>query len=233
MENQDHLINRISNEREDSFTVGSHTYQMSNTSAFQRVLDAWRDMRKSTRRLIDENPSESRLLFYILMSDLIFFLSWSLKAVVSPTENANSFLPTDVGLWLVVALFARTGVIYLFAMILGAAMRISGGRGGWKATRAGVFWGCFVAAPFGLLFALVTVLFSALESYLPFLSIDLISQAPYWLSLIPFVWFISAGIAEAHEFKRVAPIFGTLTFLTMVLWMLFLYLSAIGVFSIS
>lgn len=233
MDKKDFLIDRLNEDREESFTVGSHTYQMSHTSLAQRVLDSWKDMRKATRRLIDEDPSETRLLFYILMSDLIFFLSWSLKAVVSPTENASDFLPTDVGLWLIVALFARTGVVYLFSMVLGAAMRISGGRAGWKATRAAVFWGSFVAAPFGLLFALITVTFAALESVIPVLSTDLISQAPYWLSLIPFVWFISAGLAEAHEFRLVAPIFGTMTVLTMLAWVLFLYLSAIGAFTLS
>lgn len=233
MDDKDFLNKRLEAEREDSFTVGSHTYQIGNTSLVKRVLDSWKDMRKATRRLIDENPSESRLLFYILMSDLIFFLSWSLKAVVSPTEDASSFLPTDVGLWLVVALFARTGVVYLFSFVLGAAMRIAGGRGGWKATRAGVFWGSFVAAPFGLFFALITVGFASLEGAIPFLANDVVSQAPYWLSLIPFVWFVSAGIAEAHEFKLVTPIFATMTAVTMVLWVLFLYLSAIGTFTLS
>ncbi|MCF6306139.1 MAG: YIP1 family protein [Rhodobacteraceae bacterium] len=233
MDNKDFLNDRLETEREDSFTVGSHTYQMSHSSLYRRVLDSWVDMRKATRRLIDEDPSESRLLFYILMSDLIFFLSWSLKAVVSPTENASEFLPTDVGLWLVLALFARTAVVYLFSVLLGIAMRLAGGQGSWKATRAAVFWGAFVAAPFGLLFALITVAFSALEGVMPFLANDLISQAPYWLSLIPFVWFISAGLAEAHKFRLVAPIFGTMTVLTMVLWVLFLYLSAIGIFTLS
>ncbi len=233
MDKKDFLNDRLENEREDSFTVGSSTYQVSNSSLYRRVVDSWSDMRKATRRLIDENPSESRLLFYILMSDLVFFLSWSLKAVVSPTENASNFLPTDVGLWLVVALFARTGVVYLFSMVLGATMQIFGGAGSWKDTRAAVFWGCFVAAPFGLFFALITVAFASLESLLPFLGSDLISQAPYWLSLIPFVWFISAGLAEAHKFRLIAPIFGTMTLITMVLWVLFLYLGAIGTFNLS
>ncbi len=233
MDNKDFLNTRLEENREESFTIGEHTYQTRNTSLYRRVRDSWRNMRKSTRRLIDENPSESRLFFYILMSDLIFFLSWSLKAVVSPTEEASSFLPTDVGLWLVVALFARTGVIYIFSFLLGIAMRLAGGKGGGKATRAAVFWGSFVAAPFGLLFALITVAFATFEPYLPILSNDLISQAPYWLSLIPFVWFISAGLAEAHEFRLVAPIFGAMTFITMVLWVMFMYLSAIGTFTIG
>lgn len=214
--------------REDAFSTGYGTYQTEHISLVSRVLDAWKDMRKSTRRLIDERPPEGRLLFYILMSDMIFFLSWSLKAVVSPTASASETLPAEIGLWLIVALFVRTAVVYLFAMVLGAASRLFGGKGSWKSTRAGVFWGSFVAAPFGLLFAIITVLFASLEGTFPFLSTDLISQAPYWLSLIPFVWLISAGVAEAQHFKQVFPMFATLTLLTMVLWMAFLYARATG-----
>ncbi|MBL4805777.1 MAG: hypothetical protein JKY31_00625 [Rhodobacteraceae bacterium] len=229
MDKTDFLNDRLDDLREESFSIDGHTYQTQRSSLLVRVWDSWMDMRKATRRLIDENPPEARLLFYILMSDLIFFMSWSLKAVVSPTDNASSFLPADVGLWLLVALFARTAVVYLFSIVLGMAMRLFGGRGGWKATRAAVFWGSFVAAPFGLFFALVTVAFASLESSIPILQNDLISQAPYWLSLIPFVWLISAGLAEAHEFKHVYPIFAAMTLMTMILWMGFLYLSATGV----
>lgn len=215
--------------REDVFTTKIGTYETGHSGMAMRVFDAWGDMRASTRRLIGENPSEGRLLFYILLSDMVFFLSWSLKAVVAPTLGAKEMLPAEIGIWLIVALFARTAAVYCFSLVLGTAARIAGGQGSWKATRAGVFWGSFVAAPFGLFFALVTVVFASLETSMPFLQNEFISQAPYWLSLIPFVYFISAGVAEAHGFRQTYPVFAAMTFTAMVLWFIALYMRANGV----
>ncbi|MEM8869321.1 MAG: hypothetical protein AAGE38_02900, partial [Pseudomonadota bacterium] len=78
------------------------------SSLGDRVIDAWRDMRASTRRLIDEKPSEHRLLFYVLLSDIIFFLSWSLKTVVSPVSGVKEQVPLEIGAWLIAALMVRT-----------------------------------------------------------------------------------------------------------------------------
>ncbi len=215
--------------RDEVFSTTIGTYHTEHSGLAMRVIDAWKDMRASTRRLIDENPSEGRLLFYILLSDMVFFLSWSLKAVVAPTLGARDLLPAEIGIWLIVALVARTAVIYVFSMILGLVMKVFGGTGSYHATRAGVFWGSFVAAPFGLLFALVTVLFASLETSFPILQDEFISQAPYWLSLIPFVYFTSAGVAEAHNTKQTFPVFAGLTFTAMVLWFVALYMRANGI----
>ena len=215
--------------REKIFTTEIGTYQTKHSSLGMRINDAWRDMRASTRRLIDENPSEGRLLFYILLSDMIFFLSWSLKAVVAPTLGAKDMLPAEIGIWLIVALFARTATVYVFSIVLGSLARIFGGKGSWKSTRAGVFWGSLVAAPFGLLFALITVLFATLEPRFPILQDEFVSQAPYWLSLIPFVYVISAGVAEAHHFKQTFPVFAGMTITAMALWFFALYMRANGI----
>ncbi|MCF6272542.1 MAG: YIP1 family protein [Rhodobacteraceae bacterium] len=215
--------------RSGIFSTDIGTYQTKRNGLAARVYDAWSDMRASTRRLIGENPSEGRLLFYILLSDMVFFLSWSLKAVVAPTLGARDLLPAEIGIWLIVALFVRTGAIYLFSMVLGLVARIFGGEGSYKDTRAGVFWGSFVAAPFGLLFAMITVLFASLETAIPLLQDEFISQAPYWLSLIPFVYFISGGVAEAHRFKQTFPVFAAMTFTAMILWFFALYMRANGI----
>lgn len=216
-------------EQDEIFHSLRGEFHTDRTGLVARILDSWRDMRGATRRLISENPSEPRLLFYVLMSDMVFFLSWSLKTVVSPTEAAASILPREVGLWLIMALFLRTLVVYVFAGVLGAILRVFGGTGSWKDTRTGIFWGSFVAAPFGLLFAIVTVLFSTLENTIPLFGNTFVAQAPYWMALLPFVWLCSVGAAEAHGFKRSAPLFMGMTVLTMVVWVWFLVLRAQGV----
>lgn len=219
--------------RDDVFDTGIGTRLIDRSGLGARVVDGWKDMRTSTRRLIDENPTEGRLLFYILLSDMVFFLSWSLKAVVAPSSAAQSMLPAEIGILLIAALFMRTFCVYVFSMVLWAVSKLFGGSGSTRDTRAGVFWGSFVAAPFGLLFALVTVLFTSLEQTFPILQGSVISQAPYWLSLIPFVYFISAGVAEAHQFKFTFPMFAGLTVTAMVLWLFALYLRANGFLSIG
>lgn len=216
-------------EIDETFKIGEGVYHTEHTSLKDRVIDAWSDMRGSTRRMIEECPSEARLLFFVLISDLIFMLSWSIKTVVSPTEALASALPRDAVFWLVGALLLRTAAIYIFSIVVGFALRLFGGKGTLKDTRVGMFWGSFVAAPFGLLAAIITYLMSLLEVYLPFLKGGMVSLVPLWIGLLPFVWFVSAGATEAHQFKKVFPLFAALSLLCVVGLILAMYLRAQGV----
>ena len=138
-------------------------------------------------------------------------------------------VPTDVAVLLVGALLVRTSSIYIFSFIVGFILRLFGGKGSGKDTRAGIFWGSFVAAPFGIMAALLTVGMSSLEDVLPFLGGETISLAPLWIGLLPFVWFVSAGATEAHKFKRIFPLFASLSLLCVVGMFWALYLRANGV----
>lgn len=195
----------------------------------ERVVDSWSDMAAGTRRLIEEEPSEARLLFYVMLSDVIFFLSWTIKTVVAPTQTAAEKLPIQIGLWLVLALLARTTTMYLFAAFLKLLCQAFGGAGGWYETRVAVFWGALIAAPFGFLAALITVGLSYVEHLTPVLRNDLVAMLPYYLGLLPFLWFIAAGVAEAHRLRRVSALFGFLSFGAIALTLAGLYLSARGV----
>lgn len=214
---------------ESSFKAGNGVFRQDKTGLIARIFDAWMDMPASTRRLIKERPSEARLFFFVLLSDLIFFLSFSVKTVVSPTSMAESVLPNDVALLLVVALMMRTAIIYTFAIVLGLILRAFGGTGTLKDTRAGVFWGSFVSAPFEILAAILIVVMASLESSMPFLSGETISLTPLWLGLLPYIWFVSAGATSAHGFKRFFPLFAALSLLCIVAMIVALYLRANGV----
>lgn len=214
---------------ETSFKAGYGVYRRDHTNLVSRILDAWKDMPASTRRLIAERPSEARLFFFVLLSDLIFFLSFSVKTVVSPTSMAESILPNDVALLLVVALMMRTAIIYAFSIVLGLVLRACGGTGTLKDTRAGVFWGSFVSAPFEILAAILIVVMASLEGSVPFLSGETISLTPLWLGLLPYIWFVSAGATSAHGFKRFFPLFAALSLLCIVAMFWALYLRANGV----
>ncbi len=193
-----------------------------------RILDAWADMRASTRRLMGEQPSEARLLFYVMMSDVIFFLSWTIKTVVAPTAAAQAKLPLEIGMWLVLALFARTSIMYVFSALMRVICLAFGGTGGWWETRIGVFWGALVSAPFGVAAALFTVMLSWFEDSVPILKNDLLALPPYYIGLIPFLYFISAGLAEAHGFRRMGFLFMTLSIAAVALSVFAVYLAAQG-----
>lgn len=213
----------------EKFSAGHGTFQTDRSGMLARIIDAWQDMRASTRRLIEEDPSEGRLLFYVLLSDMVFFLSWTLKAVVKPSAGAESMIPANVGLLMIGALLVRTAAIYAFTLILGSVLRLFGGKGSWKDTRAGVFWGSFVSAPFGFLAALIAVTLTLLEPTFPALKESWVALPPYWIGLIPFTWFISYGIAEAQGLQRASLIFMVLSVLAIFAVIFGMYLKAVGV----
>lgn len=190
-----------------------------------RILEAWRDMPASTRRLIAERPSEGRLLFFVILSDVVFFLSWTLKTLLAPTAAAVAAMPGDIGVWLLVAIFLRTACLYILAALAAGACAAAGGRGTWKDTRAAIFWGALVSAPFGLLAAVLGLLLNRGETAFPALSNPLFALPPYYIGLVPFLWFLAAGIATAQKFERVGWTFLALSVATVALSAFGVYLS--------
>lgn len=213
----------------NEYEVTHGHYEDARASLGKRIVDGWRDMRKSTRRLIAEDPAEARLLFYVMMSDIVTFLSWSLKTVVAPAQAAQDRLPIAIAIYLIVMLFARTASMYVLAGVLGTVCKAFGGTGSWRDTRAGVFWGALVAAPFGLLMALFAVGLALLEPYIPILGADWVALPPYLISMVPFLLFISVGVAEAHGFRRVGFLFFSMSAVTIAIIFGALILSARGV----
>lgn len=208
---------------------GGGTLDERRASMGERVLDAWVDMRASTRRLIDENPSEHRLLFYVLLSDIIFFLSWSLKTVVAPVSGVRDQVPLEIAFWLIAALMLRTASMYAFSAVITYAAKLFGGTGSWRDNRAGIFWGALVAAPFGFIMAGVTVSMSWLENDFPILREDWVALPPYWISLVPFLWFISQGLAEANGFRKNAIAFLSMSGVALVAMLGVMALNSAGI----
>lgn len=213
----------------EKFTGQSGVYEQGRNQLSERLWEAWGDMRGSTRRLIRENPSESRLLFYILLSDIIVFTSWSLKTTIAPTLAARDQIPVEIAIYIVTALFVRTAFLYVFSFIAGSFARIAGGTGSWKETRASIFWGALVAAPIGFAIAVFSVLLALLETAFPTISFSAIALYPFWLSIIPFLWFTSAGLAEAHGFRRTSVVFAMMSLIAVAGLAIGLYLRAQGI----
>ena len=180
-------------------------------SVTARVARSFFDMRTTTMELLAEKPSEARLLLFVLLSDMFFILSWSLKTLVSPTASAAQVMGTNLVLWLIVAMMLRTTAIYTLAILIGWGVKMFGGMATFNDTRTGVFWGVFVAAPVGLLVSELAVLINTFEGSVPFLRAESVQMLPYWLGLVPFIWFTAKGAASANNFKSTMPLFGALS----------------------
>ncbi|QHQ34811.1 YIP1 family protein [Algicella marina] len=178
-----------------------------------RIWSSFRDMRAATRRLIEEQPSEQRLLFFVLLSDIIFFLASAMQTVVAPPEAMKEEIPLGIGLVLIGALLLRTTCMYVFSFFLNIASKAFGGQGTWRDTRIGVFWGALVAAPVGFLMALLTVGMEWLKPSFPVFGNQWVTMLPYWIGVIPFMWIVSQGLAEAQRFKSNVISFIVLTIL--------------------
>ena len=182
-----------------------------------RLARSFFDMRATTEELLSERPSEARLLMLVLLSDMIFTLSWALKTLISPTQAATASMGSDVVLWLMVALMLRTTAIYALALVVGIVVKAFGGKATLFETRVGVIWGVFVAAPIGLIIAEFAVIINQFDGSLALLQSQGIQMTPYWLGMVPFVWFVSKGAAAANRIENAVPIFGTIAALAVIL----------------
>ena len=193
-------------------------------SLWNRIKLSYSDMRKTTRVLIDEHPSEARLLFFVLLSDVVFFLSRGVALVIAPGSPAHNILPENIGIWLVFVFLGRTLSLYAFSALVAVICRAFGGVGGWRETRTGVFWASLVAAPIGVAGALVVAAFSRLEQFFPIFGDPSVALPPQWIGIVAFVFFLSAGVAEAHRFRRTSPVFITFSVLTVFLSLAGIYI---------
>ena len=173
----------------------------------RRLWLSFRDMRAATRDLIDERPSEARLLFLVLLSDVIFFLSWAIMLVVAPGSETRSQLPAEVALMLILIFLCRTAVLYIFSALVGIVCRMAGGQGSWRDTRTGVFWASLAASPIGVLGALIGGMVLHVADGTSMISGDTVLLVRFCVGFAVFVFFLSAGVAEAQRFKNTSPVF--------------------------
>jgi len=198
-------------------------------TVWARMRLSYSDMRAATRTLIDEAPSEPRLLFFVLMSDVIFFLSFGVRLVVSPSATIEQVLPLPaaLGVALVGVLLLRTAMMYLLAAAVCILGWPFGGRARFREMRAAVFWGSLVAAPVGVFGALIGAVFANLERVYPIFASPLMVWPPLLIGIVAFVYFLSAGVAEAHRYRNTSPVFIVFSVLTLALILGVLYVNAV------
>jgi len=161
-----------------------------------RVLGAWADLRGSLRAELDRGPSEGRLLFYLMLSGLIWFLgraavlNWGPLGPMLPEDELTGRLAAEF----VGAVFFRTLAFYPLAALAGWLARLAGGTGSWRDSRAAVFWAALVAAPAILAATFLSLLLTGVPGQA--------GQIASMLGAVVFAWVVAQCLAEAHGFTR-------------------------------
>jgi len=166
-----------------------------------RILGAWADLRGSMRFELDRHPSEGRLLFYVMLSGLIWFIGRYLLLVSSTsalTMGQDEFIGR-VGAEFVAAIFFRSLAFYALAALAGGVAKAAGGNGDWHDSRAAMFWAALVAAPVILASTLLSLMLTGV--------LEDAAGIAGMLGAIAFAWAVANCFAEAHGFASVWRVF--------------------------
>jgi len=167
-----------------------------------RMAATWANPRAAVAREI-AGAEESRLLFYAFAASLLF----TLAAVGAQRLNPAPQVAQDFDQWVttqvVVGTFVRPLGLYGAAALIGLACRAFGGRGGWRATRAAVFWTALVAAPAGVMLTLIGAAASGPGGAPPLAAaLGQAGGSALWAALL------APALAEAQGFRSGLAVFG-------------------------
>ena len=176
-----------------------------------RVLSAWADLRHSMRAELKRQPTEGRLLYYAVLSGLIWFLGRAALLAWGPL--APTLAPAEfrarLAAELVSSVFFRTLALYVLAAVGGAIARAAGGRGSWRDSRAALFGAALVAAPAILAAHLLSVLLTGVPGQA--------GAVAGMLGAVAFGWVTAQCIAEAHGFASGARVLAVIAVLVAAL----------------
>ncbi len=175
---------------------------LSSGGVLWRMLGAWADLRGSMRAELARDPSEGRLLFYVMLSGLIWFFGRYATLVYGPLGPAipEEVFAGRVGVEFVSAVFFRTLALYALAALAGAVARAAGGGGGWRDSRAALFWAALVAAPVMLAGTFLSLLLTGIPGQA--------GAIAGMLGAVAFAWAVAQCFAEAHGFASAWRVLG-------------------------
>jgi hypothetical protein len=173
------------------------------TGLVDRMARTWTAPRRATRFEIDM-ADEARLLFYAFAASLL----GTLAAVAGQRLNPAPGVAGDQAQWtatqVTVGLFVRPIGLYLAAALIGFAARAAGGTGGWRDTRAAVFWTALVAAPAGVVLTAVGAFAAAYGGAAGAGPAGAAAGSVIWAALL------APALAEAHGFRSALGVFAVM-----------------------
>ncbi|TVQ56277.1 MAG: hypothetical protein EA355_07475 [Rhodobacteraceae bacterium] len=159
-----------------------------------RLTRAWTAPRASARAEI-AMADEARLAFYAVAGSALFALGRVGAQWIAPEGAAAADFAGWATAQLAAGLTLRPLSLYLAAGLIGAACRGLGGTGGWRATRAAVFWTGLAAAPAA---AVLAVLGAALARAGGGWAIGYAGQE---IGAVIWGLLLAPALAEAHGFR--------------------------------
>jgi hypothetical protein len=168
-----------------------------------RLARTWIAPRAAARVEIDA-ANEPRLLFYAFAASIL----GTLGAIGAQSLNPAPGVAADPDQWMAtqvsVGLFVRPIGLYAAAGLIGLVARAVGGTGGWRDTRAAVFWSALAAAPIG---AVLAAAGAAMAVYggAP-------QAGPAGAAAGSVVWaaMLAPALAEAHGFRSTLSVFAAM-----------------------
>jgi hypothetical protein len=158
-----------------------------------RVLGAWADLRGSMRTELDRAPSEGRLLFYLVLSQIVWLIGKLMElsfGPLAPIYTSDDLAREASGH--VASLFFRMLLMYGLAALGHGVSRAFGGTGSWRDSRAALFWAALVAAPAILAATLLSMLVTGLSWQA--------GSIASMLGAVALAWALAHCLAEAHGF---------------------------------
>lgn len=184
-----------------------------------RVLFSWADMRGAMRWLLDNRPSETTLLVFLVVSGAFAYLGSLARLRLAPDEGPLTEAEWNGALLAGIVFFGLLWplILYLLALLAHGIARAFGGQGNGHASRAAMAWSVLVASPVGLVAGTAALL---LEGQAP----APVKAALGSVGLVAFVYALGMCFGEAHGFRGWA----VMLFIVGLLGTLLLVLAALG-----
>lgn len=175
------------------------------------IIRAYQGPRASMRRRLAAHPGEERLLIYLVVAILLFFVARIPNLLVSSslqtTEeiSGSAIFVTN----LVASFFFAPLLFYGIASVSRIVSKIFGGSGNGYASRLALFWSLLVVSPFSLLSTI-------LQSAIPVLWLSTTLPVVMFL-LFAFVWGACLSIAEGFKSPYLTTSAIILTFFCVII----------------
>ena len=157
------------------------------------IVRAYRSPRAAMRRRLEAHPGEERLLMYLVVAILLFFVARIPNLLASSSAQATAEVSGSAIFVtnLVASFFFAPLLFYGVAAISRLACRVFGGKGNGYAARLALFWTLLVISPLALLSTI-------LQSAFPVLWLATALPIVMFL-LFAFVWGACLSVAEGFK----------------------------------
>lgn len=157
------------------------------------IIRAYKGPRASMQRRLDEHPGEERLLIFLVVAILLFFVARIPNLLVSANAQATEDI-SNTAIFitnLVASFFFAPLLFYGVAAISRIISKIFGGTGNGYSARLALFWALLVVSPLALLSTI-------LQSVIPVLWLAIALPIVMFL-LFAFVWGACLSVAEGFR----------------------------------